>query len=148
MSFAASDTMTFTGEPVSASIEPAWAAKASGISSRDAGVAQLHRGDDDDRQERGDGAVDADQRRQRGAQQHHQHEQPATARAGTVDELLAGPRRDAGRVEGLADDEQRGDVHDGGITEPGQRLIDVEDAGRPQRERGADRDDLDRHPVG
>ena len=37
MSFAASDTMMFTGDPVSANIEPACAAKASGISSREAG---------------------------------------------------------------------------------------------------------------
>ena len=34
---AASDTTTLTGLPVSASIEPAWAAKASGISNCDVG---------------------------------------------------------------------------------------------------------------
>ncbi len=99
--------MTFTGEPVRASIEPAWAAKASGISSRDGGLAQPHRGDDDDRQQGGDGAVHADQRREQGAQQHHQDQQPAPARSRPGDELLARPGGDAGRVEGLADDEQR-----------------------------------------
>ena len=38
-SSAASETSTFTGVPVRASIEPAWAANASGISSCDAGIA-------------------------------------------------------------------------------------------------------------
>ena len=39
-----------------------------------------------------------------------------------VDELLAGPRRHAGRVEALADDEQRRDEDDRRVAEPGERL--------------------------
>ena len=40
-------------------------------------------------------------------EQHHQHEQPAPAVAGPRDQLLPGPGGDAGRVERLADHEQR-----------------------------------------
>ncbi len=47
-------------------------------------------------------------------------------RSGVVDELLAGPRRDTGRVERLADHEQRCDVYDSGITEPRERGIDLD----------------------
>ena len=105
-SSAASDTSTFTGDPVRANIDPAWAANASGIIRLRRWRVQLDRGDDNHRNERGDGPVDADERRQPGTHQHHQHEQPALAVAGTGDELLPGPRRDAGGVERFADHEQ------------------------------------------
>ncbi len=140
--------MMFTGEPVSASIEPAWAAKASGISSRDAGCRVRTAVTTTTGKSAATAPFTLISAVSTAHSQHHQHEQPPMTRSGVVDELLAGPRRDPGRVEGLADDEQRGDVDDGGITEPGERLVDVEHACRPQRERRADRHDLDRHPVG
>ena len=58
-------------------------------------------------------------------EEHHQHEQPRPARARPVDQLLARPRGDAGRVEALADHEQRGDEQDRRVAEAGQRLSSV-----------------------
>ena len=87
-------------------MEPAWAPKTSGISSCDGDRPQADRDDDDDGQQGRDRAIDADEGREPGDQQHHQDEQPGPAVADPRDQLLAGPRRDAGRIEALADDEQ------------------------------------------
>ena len=40
-----------------------------------------------------------------------------------------------------------GDEHHGRVAEAGQRLVEVEHAGRPQRQGRADRHDLHRDPV-
>ena len=61
--------------------------------------------------------------------------------AAARDELLPGPGGDPGGVERLADDEERRDEDDGRVAEAGERLAEVEDAGEPQRDRDADRDD-------
>src|SRR4029078_9214031 len=61
--------------------------------------------------------------------------------------LLSGPGGDAGRVERLADHEQRRDEDDHRVAEPGQALAQRQDAGRPQDEGRADRDDLDREAA-
>ena len=124
--------MTFTGVPVSASIEPAWAPNTSGISSCDGERPRRTRDDDHHRQQRRDRAVDADERGQPGHQQHHQHEQPRPAVADPRDELLAGPGGDPGRVEPLADHEQRRDEDDRRVAEAGERLVEVQDAGEVQ----------------
>ena len=65
----ASDTSTFTGVPVSASSEPACAREHQRHQQLRRRAFQTHRHDDDHRQQRGDGPVDADQRRQHGDQQ-------------------------------------------------------------------------------
>ena len=41
-----------------------------------------------------------------------------------------------------------GDEQHRRIAEPGERLVEIEDVGRPQRQCRADGDDLDRHQVG
>ena len=142
-----SETITLTGVPVSASSEPACAPNASGSSSCDGEPAEAHRHHDDDGQQRRDRAVDADQRGQRGDQQHHEDDQPRPALARARDQLLPGPRRHAGGVERLADDEQRGDEEHRRVAEAGERCVEVEHAGRPQRERDAERDERDREAV-
>jgi len=43
--------------------------------------------------------------------------------------LLADPRGDAGRVERLADDKQRGDEDDDRVTETREGLVEVQYAG-------------------
>ena len=87
-------------------------------------AAEADRDDDDDREQRGHGAVHADERRQAGDQQDHQDEQARPALADPGDELLTGPRRDAARVEALADDEQGRDEDDRRVAEPGKRLVE------------------------
>ena len=89
---AASETITFTGVPVSASSEPACAPNASGISSCDGERPSRTAITDDDRQQRGDRAVDADQRRQDRDEQHHQHDQPRAALARRARSAAARPR--------------------------------------------------------
>ena len=145
-SSAASETMTFTGEPVRASIEPAWAANASGIISCDDGIAQPDRRHHHDRDQRGNGAVDADDRRQQRARAASSA-RAAGARLSPARAINCwpGPCRDARRVERLADDEERGDEQHRRVAEPGQRLVEVEHIRRPQRQGRADRDDLDGH---
>ena len=69
------------------------------------------------------------------------------ADAGAIDQLLAGPGGYAGHLEALADDEERRDEDDGRVAESGQALLDRQHACRPQRERRADRHDLDRQPT-
>ena len=106
---AASDTSTFTGVPVRASIEPAWAAKASGISSWLVGR-RWRRASTTTIGSRAATApltlmIAVSERRQ----EHHRDEQPPPVAAGDGRQLLARPRRHARRVEGRADDEQRGD---------------------------------------
>ena len=85
----------------------------------------------DHRQERRDRAVDADQRGERGDQQHRQDDQPRPAVARGVDQALAGPGGDAGRVEGGAHDEQRGDEDDRLVAEA--RRSTARDRGRRSR---------------
>ena len=72
--------MMFTGVPVSASIDPACAEKASGISICDGDSAGPGRDDDDHRDERGDRPVDADQRGEHRDEQADDDEQPARGR--------------------------------------------------------------------
>ena len=122
----------FTFEPVSASCEPAWAPK----HERDQQLRRrqrqpVRRHDDDHRQQRRDGRVDGDERGQGRDDQHHQEHEPPPARPGPVDELLAGPRRDAGRVERLADHEQRRDEDHDRVAEPGEGLLEGQDARSP-----------------
>ena len=50
------------------------------------------------------------------------------------DQLLSRPGRHARRVERLADDEERGDEDDRRVAEAGERLLEVEDARRPERQ--------------
>ena len=109
--------------------------------------AQADREHDHHRHQRGDRAVDTDQRRQRGDEQHHQHDEPRPALPCCVDQALTGPDRDAGRVEGRAHDEQRRDEDDRRIAEAGDRLPEIEDARRAERERRADCHDLDGQVV-
>ena len=134
----------FTGVPVSASSEPACAPNASGSSSCDG-----------ERPSRtavtattGSSAATAPltliSAVTHGDEQQHQHDQPRPALADPRDELLPGPRRHAGRVERLADDEQRRDEDHRRVAEARERLVEVEHVGRPQRQRRADRDELDR----
>ena len=52
-------------------------------------------------------------------------------------ELLSDPGRHPGGVEGFAHHEQRGDVDDGRVTEAAERLVEVEHAGGPERQRDA-----------
>ena len=92
-----------------------------------------HHGDDG--QKGGDGAVHADQRCEHGDEQHHQDYQPRTAVSRACDQLLPGPGRDARRVESFADDEQRRDEDHRRVAEAGERLVEVEDSRRPERER-------------
>lgn len=104
--------------------------------------------DHHDREKRGDGAVDADQRRQQRDEEHGEDEEPdAAVLAGAADQELPGPRGDAGHVQPDADHEQGGDEDDGGITEPHQRLTERQDAGGPQGQRNRDRHEDHRQPV-
>ena len=131
--------ITLTGVPVSASSEPACAAKATGISSCDG------------------------ERRRRTAIRTTTGVSAATealtvmnavtrattAIVSTTTRVRSFPtraisawpdeRRHTGRLERLADDEERGDEEDGRVAEARQRLLQVEHARRPQRERGPDR---------
>ena len=109
--------------------------------------AEPHGHHHDDGHERGDRAVDVDQRRQQRHQRHRQDDQPRPALARRRDQLLPRPRGDPGRVEPLADDEQRRDEDHRRIAEPRERLLELEHPGRPQRERDAERDDRRRHAV-
>ncbi len=110
-------------------------------------VAQADGGDDDHREQRGDGAVDADQRREHAAEQHGERDQAVAAGAGAGDEDLTGPGGDAGLLQRGADHEERGDEHRRGIAEAGEALVERQDARRPQRHRAADADDDDRQAV-
>ena len=93
-SLPASETSTFTGVPVSASIEPAWAEKTSGISSCEEFRFEPDGDDDHHRQQRGDGAVDADQRGEQRDQAHRQDQKAGPAfLARATDQKLARPRR-------------------------------------------------------
>ena len=93
-------------------------------------------GDDDHhRQKRGDGAIDADQRREERDHTHRQQQQASPALfARAADQKLPGPGGDAGHVEPGADDEERGYEDHRGITEAAKGLIDRQDAGCPQRQ--------------
>ena len=80
--------------PVSASSEPAWAPKASGIRSCDGERREPDGHHDDDGQERGDRRRSTVISAVRTAhEQHHQDEQPRPAVACAARQLLAGPRR-------------------------------------------------------
>ena len=115
------ETSTLTGVPVSASSEPAWAAKTSGISSCDGDRLSRTAMHHHHRQERGDRAVDADQR----GEQRRPAASSARAAGSRLspapgDQQLAGPGGDAGRLQAGADDEQRGDEDHRRIAEAGQ----------------------------
>ena len=73
--------------------------------------------------------------------------EPRPARSRPVDQLLAGPGGDSGRVDPLADDEQGGNEEHRCIAETGQRLIQSENTGRRQGERRTHGDHLDRKLV-
>ncbi len=100
-----------------------------------------------DGEESGDRAVHADQRCQQRDEEQHQDEQARAAVAGPRDQLLPGPRGHARRVEGFADDEERGDEDHGRVAEAGQRLLELEDTGRPEGERHAEGHGRDRQVV-
>ena len=106
-------------------------------------AAEPDRHQDDDRQQRRDGAVDADQRCEDRDQQQHQHEEPCAARPDPADQLLPRPGRHSRRVERLADDEERRDEDDRRVAEACECLVETEHAGRPERERDTERDDRD-----
>ena len=71
-----------------------------------------------------------------------------TPPAAAFDDLLSDPGGHPGRVEGLADDEEAGDEHDGRVAEARQSLTKIENAGEPERYRDTDGDDAERHAVG
>ena len=104
--------------------------------------------DDDDRQQRRDRAVDADERGQQRDEQPREEQQPGAALlAGLGDEQLAGPGGDAGPLQAGADDEQRRDEDHRGVAEAGERLVERKHARRVEGDGGAHRDDDDRQPV-
>ena len=109
--------------------------------------AQPHGHDHDHRQQRGDRAVDADERREERHDEHHQHEQARSGRPRPRDEPLADPGRGAGRVQALADHEQRRDEQHRRVAETGDRLVQRQHAGGPQRERRPDGHDIHGQPV-
>ena len=146
-SCAASETMTLTGLPVSASSEPALPAKAIGMSMREGGVPILSGEHEHHRQEGRDRPVERDDRGEQGAEREHGDEHPHRAVADHGDEPLPGPRRDAGRVERLADDEERGDEDDDRVAEAGEGGRGVDEAGDVERERGEHRHDADGEAV-
>ena len=106
-------------------------------------------GDDDHhRQERGHGAIDADQRRKERDHAHRQQQQASAALfARAADQKLPRPGGDACHVQSRADDEERGYEDDRGIAEAAEGLIDRQDAGCPQRQRSRHRDNDDRQLV-
>ena len=108
---------------------------------------QTHGHDHDHRQERRDGAVDADQRGKDADHQHHQDDQPRAAVAGAVDQDLSRPGRDAGPLEPGAHDEQRSNEDRRGVPEAGEALVERENAGRPQGERATDTNRDNRQSV-
>jgi hypothetical protein len=110
-------------------------------------LTQSRRADDHDREQRRDRPVDADQCREDGDEKHHEDEQPPAAAADVLDQLLTRPGGDPGRVEALADDEDGRDEQHHRIAEAGERLVEVEDARRPQSQRRAHGDDRHREPV-
>ena len=89
---AASLTMMLTGVPVRASSDPARAAKARGMSICEGGIAGACRDDDDERHERGNRAVDADQSGEHGNEEAHDDEERAASLAASGDELSDRPR--------------------------------------------------------
>ena len=136
-----------TFEPVSASCEPACAPKHKGISSFDGGSESRLAATTTTGRSAATAALTVTTAVRAATDEHHQHDEPRAARARSIDELLPGPRRDAGGVERLADHEQRRDEDHDRVAEPGERLLEGQDAGRPQRQRGAERHDLDRHAA-
>jgi hypothetical protein len=83
----------------------------------------------------------------RGRQHHREHQQPDVAAADPGGELLANPGGYTGCVERLAHHEERGNEDDDRIAETSKCLIQVHQAGGPQRERDRERHDPDRQPV-
>ena len=109
---------------------------------------ETDRHDDNDRQESGDRAVDADQGGQHGHEAHGEKEEARPALlSGAPDQQLTGPGRDSRRLKPRAHDEKAGDEDDGRIAEPAQRLPQSENLRRPQRQRCRHRDDNDRQLV-
>jgi hypothetical protein len=108
---------------------------------------EAHRHEHDHGQQRGDGTVDADERGQQRHDEHHQHQEARAAIARPRDQALADPRRDARRVECLADHEQGRDEQDRGIAEARQDLVEREHPGRPEGQRRPDGDHLHREAA-
>ncbi len=140
-------TITFTGVPVSTSNEPACAANASGSRSCDG-----------DRPRRtaittttGSNAATAPltliSAVSSADQQHREHDEARPALAGTVDQLLAGPRGDSGRIERFADTKSEAMKITAGSPKPASAWLEVEDAGRPERKGHAERHERDRQVV-
>jgi hypothetical protein len=92
-------------------------------------------------------AVDADHRGQAGDQHHHEDQQAPPAGTGQRDELLPSPGGHPPGVQALADHEQRRDEDHYRVTEAGEGLVQVEDPGGPQGERGTEGHQLDGEPV-
>ncbi len=92
-------------------------------------------------------AVDADHRGQHRDEKHHENDEPGLTASCPGYELLTRPGSDTGGVDALADDEECGDEEHRGVAETGQGLVQGEDAGRRQSQRGSHRHHLDREPV-
>ena len=103
--------------------------------------------DDNDGQQRGDRPVDADERPQARDEQHRENQQSRAARPRLCDQELARPCRHARGVEPLTDHEQRRDEDDRGVAETRQRILQIENAGRVERQRRPERDDHHRNTV-
>ena len=120
---AASDTITFTGVPVSASIEPACAPNTSGISSCD-GNRPVRTASTTTT---GSSAATAPLTLMSAVIAATNSIVSTTSRvrsvARPIEQLLAGPCRHPGSVERLADHEQRGDEQHRSVAEAGQRLV-------------------------
>ena len=143
----ASETITLTGLPVRTSSEPGAAGEGQRHEHLRRRLADPPGEHDDHGQQGGHRPVEADERREYGAEHEDGTHQPDVALAGLLDQGLAGPRGHAGGVDALADHEQGGDEDDDRVAEAGERLLEGEDACRPQREGGADGHDPDREPV-
>lgn len=104
-------------------------------------LVDLHRDDNANGHERGDRAVDADQRRESGREEHHPGNRGGRLLSGAFDDDLADPGGHPGGVEGLTHHEQRGDVDDDRVAESCQRLLEGERAGQIESDRDSQRHD-------
>ena len=147
-STAASLTMMFTGVPVRASSEPAWAENANGMSIWDGGAPTRVATTTTTRMSAATAPLTLISAVRSATRRQMVTINGVRLPAAAVDDLLADPRRHTGRVECLADDEEAGDEHDGRVPETGQRLTKIENAGEPEGYRHTDSDDSERHAVG
>jgi hypothetical protein len=110
-------------------------------------LVEPHGHDHDHWQQGRHSGVDADQRGQAGDQHHHEDQQAPPAGTGQRGELPPSPGGHPPGVQALADHEQRRDEDHCRVTEAGEGLVQVEDPGGPQGERGAEGHQLDGEPV-